>query len=86
MYDPSLITLLKMRPHHSQSSRENTMPLGGTSPYKEDPPGGRNSAIVWPFEKVLLCESGLNAKGKKTWFCQEKPRATRGSFLESPDN
>ena len=40
MYDPSLITLLKMRPHHSQSSRENTMPLGGTSPYKEDPPGG----------------------------------------------
>ena len=41
-----LVTLLKMRPHYSQSSRENVTPSGGTSPlasYKEvtpQPPGG----------------------------------------------
>ena len=45
-----LVTLLKMRPHYSQSSRENATPSGGTSPlasYKEvtpppppQPPGG----------------------------------------------
>ena len=49
MCDPILVTLLKMRPHYSQSSRENATPSGGTSPlasYKEvtppppQPPGG----------------------------------------------
>ena len=39
MYDPLLVTLMKMRPHHSsQSSRENATPSRGTSPlasYKE---------------------------------------------------
>ena len=33
----------RMRPHYSQSSRENKTPSSGTYPlvpYKEDPPGG----------------------------------------------
>ena len=41
MCDPILVTLLKMRPHDSQSSRENVTPSSGTSPldsYKEVPP------------------------------------------------
>ena len=41
MYHPILLTLLKMRPHDSQSSRENATPSSGTSPvasYKEVPP------------------------------------------------
>ena len=40
--DPILVTLvLKMRPHYSQSSRENATPSSDTSPlacYKEVPP------------------------------------------------
>ena len=38
MCDPVLVTLLKLRPHYSQSSRENATPPSGTSPlasYKE---------------------------------------------------
>ena len=38
MCDPILVTLLKMRPHYSQSSRENATPSSGTSllaSYKE---------------------------------------------------
>ena len=40
MCDPILATLLKMRPHDSQSSHENATPSSGTSPlasYKEVP-------------------------------------------------
>ena len=32
MCDPILVTLLKMRPHYRQSSRENATPSSGTSP------------------------------------------------------
>ena len=42
MWDPILVTLLKMQPHSSQSSRENATPSSGTSPlasYKGVPPG-----------------------------------------------
>ena len=41
MCDTILVTLLKMRPHYSQSSRENATSSSGTSPlasYKEVPP------------------------------------------------
>ena len=44
MCDPILVPLLKMRPHYSQSSRENATPSSGTSPlasYKEVPPPGQ---------------------------------------------
>ena len=49
MCDPILVTLLKMRPHYSQSSRENATPSSGTSPlasYKEEPHPGL------PFSKT----------------------------------
>ena len=39
--NPILVTLLKIRPHFSQSGRENAAPSSGTSPlasYKEVPP------------------------------------------------
>ena len=32
MSDPILVTLMKMPPHYSQSSRENATPSSGTSP------------------------------------------------------
>ena len=41
MYDPIVVTLLKMQPHHIQSSRENATPSSSTSPlapHKEVPP------------------------------------------------
>ena len=44
MCDPILVTLLKMRPHYSQSSRENVAPSSGTSQlasYKGVPPPAR---------------------------------------------
>ena len=43
MCDPVLVTLLKIRPHYSQPSRENTSSASGTSPlasYKEVPAPG----------------------------------------------
>ena len=43
MCDPILVTLLKMQPHYSQSSRENATPSSDTSPlasYREVPPRG----------------------------------------------
>ena len=48
MCDPILVTLLKMRPHHSQSSSENATPSSGTSPlasYKEVPPLPRGNFL-----------------------------------------
>ena len=41
MYDPMLVTLLKMQPQYSQSSCENATPSSGTSPlasYRKYPP------------------------------------------------
>ena len=46
MCDPILVTLLKMRPHYSQSSRENATPSSDTSPlasYKEVRPAPKGS-------------------------------------------
>ena len=52
MCDPILVPLLKMRPHDSQSSRENATPSSGTSPlasYKEVPPPPPPRAFTLPF-------------------------------------
>ena len=53
MCDPILVTLLKMRPHDSQSSHENTTPSTGTSPlgsYEEVPPRLSGKLLLWtPF-------------------------------------
>ena len=55
MCDPILVTLLKMQPHSSKSSRENATPSSGTSPlasYKgvPPPPPGGNLISVGKFE------------------------------------
>ena len=65
MCDPILVTLLKMRPHYSQSSRENATPSSGTSllaSYKEvQPPGNqrRSTAVIpgWARREERLCQS-----------------------------
>ena len=53
MCDPILVTLLKMRAHYSQSSRENASPSSGTSPlasYKEVPPPPPGCGPAPPFD------------------------------------
>ena len=45
LYDLIIVTILKMQPHYSRSSRENATPFSGTSPsaYNKEifsPPGG----------------------------------------------
>ena len=50
MSDPIWLTLLKMRPHYSQSSHENATPSSGTSPlasYKEVTPQELTDPIAW---------------------------------------
>ena len=50
MYDFILVTLLKMRPHYSQSSGENVTPSSGTCPlasYKEVPPRPRHPVKIY---------------------------------------
>ena len=49
MCDPILVTVLKIQPHYSQSSRENATPSSGTSPvpsYKEVPPPPRGLEVT----------------------------------------
>ena len=49
MCDPILVTVLKMRPHYSQSSRKNVTPSSGTSPlasYKEVLPSRDGLKVV----------------------------------------
>ena len=56
MCDPILVTLLKMRPHYSQSSRENETPSSGTSPlvsYKEEPPPPDPCIAVTPLNRLF---------------------------------
>ena len=56
MCDPILVTLLRMRPHDSQSSHENATPSSGTSPLASD-------KEVHPPHRVLriLCTSHLKS-------------------------
>ena len=58
MCDPILVSVLKMRPHYSQSSRENSTPSSGTSPlayYKEVPlPGEVDGPIDWGLKSGSL--------------------------------
>ena len=56
MCDPILVTLLKMRPHCSQSSRENATPSSATSPlasYKKVPPPPRSALCVDPRSREM---------------------------------
>ena len=64
MCDPILVTPLKMRPHDSQSSRENATPSSGTSPlasYKEvHPPPGSTYFMHQSFQSPAPPYSGLS--------------------------
>ena len=77
MCDPILVTLLKMRPHYSQSSRENATPSSGTSPlasYKEvppptpqpgataDSPRADDSLRIYCLFRAIACTSGNQIK------------------------
>ena len=57
MFDIILVTVFKMRPHYSQSSRKNATPSSGTFPlasYKEVPPE-QFTAVNWlSLGRVLL--------------------------------
>ena len=59
MCDPSVVTLLKMQLHYSQSSHKNATPSSGTSPlasYKEVPlpPGTRDKIICYDCQATSL--------------------------------
>ena len=56
MCDPILVTLLKMRPHYSQSSRENATPPSGTfslASYKEVTPGAIHRITQYPLDSAI---------------------------------
>ena len=64
MCDPILVTLLKMQPHYSQSSRENATPSSGTSPvasYKEVSP--RGPQLSMNNRVVIISVEGDNDQG-----------------------
>ena len=58
MCEPILVTLLKMGPHYSQSSRENATPSSGTSPlasYKEVLPPRDVNRVRCDCERKIIC-------------------------------
>ena len=62
--DPILVTLLKMPPHESQTSRENATPSSGTCPlasYKEVPPYPPPRVWwSWRLESGIQLKESLN--------------------------
>ena len=74
MCNPILVTLLKMRPHYSQSSHENATPSSSTSPlasYKEVPPPRDFYHINRKTEVFVICArhcTFLMDNSKCTWF------------------
>ena len=63
MCDPILVTLLKMQPHSSQSSRETATPSSGTSPlasYKEVPPPPPLGITLMRFQFKMLLKLLVN--------------------------
>ena len=63
--DPILVTLLKMQPHYSQSSRENATPPSGVSPlacYQEvSPPPPVNKVFgAWIFDIANIYTSKIS--------------------------
>ena len=67
MCDPILVTLLKMRLHYSQSTRENVTPSSGTSPlasYKEVPPLPGTVVIRFKKESMYGLSAGWPPSGR----------------------
>ena len=65
MCDPILVILLKMRPHDSQSSRENETTSSGSSllaSYYEDPPPPPRASIVLIFIPVKIMDMMITMK------------------------
>ena len=61
MCEPILVTLLKMRPHYSQSSSENATPPGGTSPLVS------SLSSQADFSQVEECESDSDCSDVNLW-------------------
>ena len=65
MCNPILVTLLKKRPHYSQSSHKNVTPSSGTSPltsYKEVAPHNTfaSGKIIDAIEQAIIYVLGGN--------------------------
>ena len=74
MGDPTLVTLLKMQPHYSQSNRENATPSSGTFPfasYKEVPRRARNPRGI-PLEAVMMTFSSEGSQGRTSLFGSDR--------------
>ena len=84
MCDPILLTLFKMQPHYSQSSRENATSSSGTSPlasYKEVTPLGKcGNTEKRPFS-LPSSNGSFQRHGKKEGLQRKsidyKPRANQ---------
>ena len=80
MCDPILVTLLKMRPHYSQSSCENATPSSGTSPlasYK-DVPIPRST----PRAKCLSLSSAFSSAWDLSAQCLRRRGLTKVNTLK----
>ena len=65
-------SILKMRPHCSQSSRKNATPSSGPSPlasYEEGPPPpptpplvGANRCLYYEWKYLIMCAHGVSVK------------------------
>ena len=77
MCDPILVALLKMRPHFSQSSRENATPFSGTSPlasYKDvTPPPPLRSGKRDLISQNIKNQKRDRSKVLQSWSEHEQP-------------
>ena len=83
MCNPILVTLLKMRPHYGQSSRENGTPSSGTSPlasYKEVPPPPPG---VLPSGATCVPEAKEKRRSVKRWSWSTNKGYIEGIFLSA---
>ena len=69
MCDPILVTLLKMRPHYSQSSHENATPSSGTSAlaFKKIPPRVSHTGMCHP--KIMVNFPGIQNENTINPYC-----------------
>ena len=71
MRDAILVTLLKMRPHNSQSSRKNATPYCGTSPlasYEEVPTDLPTLTALPRVSQFFVISHGLPTWLSISWF------------------